>query len=98
MSAPTLYGCTRHPLMIRVEIHNHVGPEPWAGPDWTGAIGAIEKYLVQHEMLSVRDEPNEFGQVFEGTDKLAAWVRALVNTPFPEAVWVVPNGHRKDEP
>jgi hypothetical protein len=74
----------RTPLNLEVLMHFHCSNERF--PRDTPAIGDAISYLIQTEMI----DSSKVG-VHCVTDKGHAYIKHILNVPFPKKTWVIPS-------
>jgi hypothetical protein len=73
------------PLEIEVVLHYYHSPEPHPRVNAPAVKEAIQRF-VNDGILSAAEGP----ALLKVTDRGNAWVRMIVETPYPEGAWIDP--------
>ncbi len=80
------------PLSISIALHYHVtGGEDYRNLDAPAVHGSIV-YFCKEGLLT--EIPNGTEQIYEATEKLHAWCRAICSVPIPKPIWVNPDTYK----
>jgi hypothetical protein len=72
------------PLLIKVALHFYYSPEPW--PDQSPVFDICVETLIEAGMLT----RYEGGLIQRNEAALKVYAEALMNVPFPEQKWIIP--------
>ena len=81
------------PLTLMILLHYHTTPKPYAEhepahADSPAVREAVNK-LIQEDMIEPRNEPG----LYRTSGRAAFFIEHLMNIPFPEQCWVIPDNH-----
>lgn len=80
---------TRCPGLINfiIAIYVHSDPiEALSATHWDSSFGReARSWLIEHDLIKVNDQNK-----YEVTERGAAWIRFIYETPLPEAKWTLP--------
>lgn len=77
------------PGTIMIGLHYYTSPTPYnEGND--EYLRNLHDEFVAAGLLRRVSEPNAYGSMYEATDGLECWVKALTNVPWPVQVWTIP--------
>lgn len=74
------------PLKLEILLHHYYSAEPWPGQIFPAHLEAFE-YFFENDLLS-----GLVGAIAQAeiTDKGKFYIRAVLDLPLPEQIWIIP--------